>query len=170
MDCRNKNILIIKQSSLGDIVHTLPVVHALKRNFPSCSIGWVVQQGFSPLLACDPAVDHVHTIDIPSTSEPGRAKSVWWQAARSTLSALYRLRRECRRAPYDLVLDLHASFRSGLLGKMNPGGLRIGFNDAKELNTFFAIILAARSMQKIFICVVTTTMPKPSDHFFISKV
>jgi heptosyltransferase-1 len=47
------------------------------------------------------------------------------------------LRRRFQDRPYDIVLDLHASFRSGLLGLANLNGLRIGFADAKELNTLF---------------------------------
>lgn len=137
MECNNKKILILKQSSLGDIIHTLPVVHALKRCFPSCSIGWVVQKELAPLVSCDPDVDDVHVIDIPSTSEPGKSRSVWWQAALSTVSTLFNLRRAYVAKPYDLILDLHASFRSGLLGWANPGGMRLGFSDARELNTFF---------------------------------
>lgn len=137
MDCSDKKILIIKQSSLGDIIHTLPLVHALKRTYPSCTIGWVAQKTFAPLLACDPSVDTVHAINIPSTSEPGSSKFVWLWAAVSTWSVLKELRRECRQQPYDIVLDLHASFRSGLLGRSNPGGTRIGFQNAKELNTLF---------------------------------
>ena len=41
IDLDGKRILIVKQSSLGDIVHTLPVVHALKRCHPTCRIGWI---------------------------------------------------------------------------------------------------------------------------------
>ncbi len=133
----NKRILIIKQSSLGDIVHTLPVAHALKRSFPDCSIAWVVQRAFSPLLECDPAIDTVYPIKIPSTSEPGASKMAYFQAFKETLRTLQTLRYHFKKARYDLILDFHASFRSGLLGWTNPGGVRIGFKDARELNTFF---------------------------------
>ena len=47
-------ILIIKPSSLGDVVHTLPLAHALKRGLPDCHIGWVVDQAFQSLLLADP--------------------------------------------------------------------------------------------------------------------
>jgi len=47
------------------------------------------------------------------------------------------LHRQLKHAPFDLILDLHASFRSGLLGRTNPGGLRLGFKGARELNTWF---------------------------------
>ena len=132
-----KRILLVKPSSLGDIVHTLPVVHALKRNNPESSIGWIVQESFASLLERDPAVDTVYPIHIPSTSDPQAGRFAYLQAFTATMTTLKGLRGELRQAPYDLILDLHASFRSGLLGRTNPGGVRVGFRGARELNTWF---------------------------------
>lgn len=135
--CNGKKILIIKQSSLGDIVHTLPVAHAIKRCFPDCVLGWIVQHSFAPLLEADDSVDTIYPIHIPSTSDPQAGRWSWLKAIQPTISTVQKLRRQFQQQPYDLILDLHASFRSGLLGRTNPGGERVGFNDAKELNTFF---------------------------------
>jgi len=137
MDLTDKRILIVKPSSLGDVVHTLPLVHALRRNHPSCFIGWIVQKGFQGILESDPAIDEIIPISIPSTSDPHAARGALIRAASATLATLRRLRKRFKDHPYDLVLDLHASFRSGLLGLTNPRGFRIGFRDAKELNTLF---------------------------------
>ncbi|AFM25773.1 glycosyltransferase family 9 protein [Desulfomonile tiedjei] len=137
MDISGKRILIVKQSSLGDVVHALPLVHALKRCHPDCHIGWIVQKGFAPLLEPDRCVDDIIPISIPSTSDPQAKKGIYGEAARATFRTLKELRRKFRAAPYDIVLDLHASLRSGFLGLTNPGGVRIGFADAKEFNTFF---------------------------------
>lgn len=139
----HRRILIVKPSSLGDIVHTLPVAHALKRNFPHCYIGWIVQHNFAPLLAADKSIDRVYPIQIPSTSEPQAGHWAWLSAFHATLATLKNLRSQFLKEPYDLILDLHASFRSGLLGRCNPGGLRLGFADAKELNTLFQDQLVA---------------------------
>ncbi len=130
-------ILIIKPSSLGDIVHTLPLVHALKRSYPDCSIGWIVQTAFAPLLEADPCIDTLYPIHIPSTSDPAAGRFAWLAAFKATLSTLRSLRRQLSHNPYHLILDLHSSFRSGLLGRTNPGGTRFGFKDARELNTLF---------------------------------
>ncbi len=137
MQLERSRILIIKPSSLGDIVHTLPVVHALKRSFPNCFIGWIVQQAFAPLLEADKSIDCIYPIYIPSTSEPQAGRFAWLAAFQATLQTLKKLHHQLQQAPYHLVLDLHASFRSGLLGSCNNGGVRIGFRDAKELNTLF---------------------------------
>jgi len=137
LEKHGQRILVIKPSSLGDIIHTLPLVHALKRSFPESSIGWVVQKGFAPLLECDPAVDTVFPVFIPSTSDPQAGRFAYFQALKATMTTLKGLSHRLQGDPYDLILDLHASFRSGLLGRANPGGTRLGFKEAKEGNTFF---------------------------------
>ena len=137
MSLDRSRILIVKPSSLGDVVHTLPVVHALKRHHPTCHIGWIVQDSLAPILHCDSTVDEVIPISIPSTSDPLASRGVVARAAIATLGTLKQLRKRFRSNRYDLVLDLHASFRSGLMGTTSPNGIRIGFSDAKELNTFF---------------------------------
>lgn len=137
MNLSGKRILIVKPSSLGDVVHTLPLVHALKRNQPDCHIGWIVQKDFMGLLESDPSVDELFPVLIPSTSDPSAPWTTVLWAAVATARTWAILRKKFRGRPYDIVLDLHASFRSGLLGRTNPGGIRLGFADAKELNTFF---------------------------------
>jgi ADP-heptose:LPS heptosyltransferase len=137
MDLEKKRLLIVKPSSLGDVVHTLPVAHAIKRCFPACFIGWIVQKAFVPILETDPAVDEIIPIRIPSTSDPLAPRGIFIQALKSTLATLANLRARFKERPYDVVLDLHASFRSGLLALTNPNGTRIGFADAKELNPLF---------------------------------
>ena len=137
MHLEEKRILIVKPSSLGDVVHTLPVVHAIKRRFPTCHIGWIVQKAFTPILDHDPAVDEIIPIHIPSTSDPDAPTGIFFKALKSTIAALGDLRARFKERPYHVILDLHASFRSGLLSMANPDGTRIGFADAKELNTFF---------------------------------
>ncbi len=145
MILESKRILIIKPSSLGDIVHTLPLVHALKRCFAGCSIGWIVQKSFSSLLERDRAVDTIYPVQIPSTSDPRAGHFAYLQALQATVTTLRQLRHQFRQSPYDLILDLHGSFRSGLLGRTNPGGQRFGFADARELNTLFQDQLVAVS-------------------------
>ena len=100
--------------------------HAIKRAYPSAYIGWVVQKSFAGVLEYDPAIDEIILISIPSTSDPHAGKGAFVRAGRATFRTLKELRLKFWARPYDLVLDLHASFRSGLLGLANPGGRRIG--------------------------------------------
>ena len=118
-------------------MHALPVAHAIKRCFPTSHIGWIVQKTFAPIIENDPAVDEVIPIFIPSTSDPNAGRGAFYRAFKAVISVMRELRLRFAAQPYDVVLDLHASFRSGLLSLTNPGGLRIGFADAKELNPLF---------------------------------
>lgn len=137
MDFNGKRILIVKQSSLGDVIHALPLAHALKRCAPSSHLGWVIEQGLAPILCRDTSVNSVYPIHIPSTSNPDARWTAYPQACVAMMQSCQRLRTSFQGAPYDYVLDLHASFRSALFELMNPGGLRIGFADARELNPLF---------------------------------
>ncbi|MBM9512898.1 glycosyltransferase family 9 protein [Desulfogranum marinum] len=137
MDLGNKRILFIKQSSLGDIVHTLPVAHALKRHHPDCCIGWIVEQGYAGIVERDLTVDHVYPIHIPATSDPHAPRGVYGKAFIATVKTLAALKRTFMAFPFDISLDLHASFRSGVLALTNRKGTRLGFADARELNTLF---------------------------------
>ena len=73
-------ILIVKPSSLNDIVHTLPLAHALKRSLPNAHIGWVVDSAFQPLLAADPTIASLYPMHIPATSAPGAGRGVYGKA------------------------------------------------------------------------------------------
>jgi heptosyltransferase I len=148
MDLRNKRILVIKQSSMGDVIHSLPLIHAIKRYYPSCYVGWIIQKNLASLLKSDPNIDEIIPIEISSTSEPTATKASYFTALIETLRTLKTLRRKFISEPYDVVLDLHASFRSGLLGSMNPHCFRIGFADAKELNTLFQTKLVQTPTEK----------------------
>jgi len=172
----DKHILFIKQSSLGDIVHALPVAHALKRCFPGCHLGWVVERGLEAILERDAAIGRIHPIHIPSTSEPDARWPVYFKALSATVAVLRSLRNSFRSQPYDLILDLHASFRSGLFALMNPGGTRIGFDDARELNTLFQhrlLKVASRSMhaveKNLLFCHFLGCAPQKEDFYLATS-
>ena len=176
MNFNGKRILIIKPSSLGDVVHTLPVAHAIKRCYPASHIGWIIQKTFTPIIEHDPAVDELIPIHIPSTSDPKANRGAYYQAFKATLSTITELRRRFAIKPYDFVLDLHASFRSGLLALTNPGGMRIGFAEAKELNPLFQHKKLATNPDKhhavdknIVFANFLECPPEPQDfHVFVS--
>lgn len=148
MDLNHKRILVIKPSSLGDVIHALPLIHAIKRKYPSSYVGWVVQRNLKSLLEADPHIDEIIPIEIPSTSEPSAWIGTYFSSVIATVRSLRSLRKKFRDDPYDVILDLHASFRSGLMSIMNPRGFSVGFANAKELNTFFQSKLVHDSPDK----------------------
>src|SRR5438309_10595160 len=71
-------ILIIKPSSLGDVVHALPTVAALRRRFPSARITWLVKREWAAALEGNPHLDEVLALDLSPNGWPAA-----WRAARA---------------------------------------------------------------------------------------
>ena len=111
-------ILLIRTSSLGDIVHCLPALRALRRHLPEAHLGWVVEDVFAPLLEHDPDLDSVLTVGLRR----------WRRAplAAGTLRDLgARLGRIADWAP-DVVLDLMGNHKAGALAAITSCDRRIG--------------------------------------------
>ncbi len=96
-----QRILIIRFSSIGDIVLTTPAIRAVRRRFPQARLDMVTKRQFAELLETNPHLNHLYQYD-----------------ARGGLRGLLALGRELRRVRYDLCLDLHNNFRSRLLRVM----------------------------------------------------
>ncbi|MBP2658981.1 MAG: lipopolysaccharide heptosyltransferase, partial [Firmicutes bacterium] len=60
-----KNILIVKLSAIGDVIHALPVAHALKQTYPEARITWVVEKPAYDLLTNNPDIDEIIIFDKP---------------------------------------------------------------------------------------------------------
>ena len=93
-------ILIIRLSSIGDIILTTPVVRALARKYPQAAIDFLVMDRFRDAILGNPDIANV--IEF----QPGRYKG---------LAGIFRFSRTLKAADYDLVLDLHAKLRSRLI-------------------------------------------------------
>ncbi len=121
--------LIIKPSSMGDIVQALPVLTALVEQRPSARVSWVVAAPFAPLLAGHPRLAETIVFDRRRYAHIGRNVTV----TRDFLAFLGSLRR--RR--FTTVLDLQGLFRSGLLALATGAPNRVGFREARELAPLF---------------------------------
>jgi len=112
-------ILLVKLSSLGDVVHTLPVVQDIRIAMPDAQIDWVVEKSFASLLARSEGLHRV----IPCEIRRWR-KSFWTAVTRQEWQAFKaRLRQEA----YDAVIDLQGLTKSALvarLARLAPGGKR----------------------------------------------
>ena len=124
-----QRILIIKPSSLGDIVHALPVLAGLRDAYPDAHLAWLVTTAFAPLLHGHPLLDEIITFD---RRQYGRMLQSW----RSLVDFL-RFLRDLRGRRFDLVLDLQGLFRSGFLARATGAATRVGFRDARELAAMF---------------------------------
>lgn len=107
------DILFIKTSSLGDVIHQMPAVTDTRRQFPHAHIAWVVEKPFAPLVRLHPAVDRV----IAVASRRWR-RHLWqpksWQEAKEFAATL-------RASRYDLVIDTQGLMRTGIIARIARG-------------------------------------------------
>lgn len=112
------NVLLIRTSALGDVVHCLPVLTALRRHLPEARIGWVVDRVFAPLLDGHPDLDEV----LPVGLREWRGRAFRAETRREALAFLRRLR--AFRA--DVALDLMGNHKAGVLARLSGARRRIG--------------------------------------------
>ncbi|HEC96962.1 MAG TPA: glycosyltransferase family 9 protein [Nitrospirae bacterium] len=124
-----RKILVVKPSSLGDIIHALPLLNAVKTALPDSEVHWVVAKGFEGVLQGHPMIKRLWVIHKEDWKRPSRLMS--------TVSELGNLFRGLRSERYDLVIDLQGLLRSGLITALSGASLRVGFSDARELSPFF---------------------------------
>ncbi|MCS6976336.1 MAG: glycosyltransferase family 9 protein [Gemmatales bacterium] len=115
-----RRIALIKPSALGDIVHALPVLSALRIRFPAAEILWVVHRSYADLLDGHPDLNEVLSFDRRGQ---GRFGSV---------SELVRVMAALRRRACDLVIDLQGLLRTGLLTWWSGAPRRVGLFSARE--------------------------------------
>ena len=117
-------ILLVKPSSLGDVVHALPVLQGLRRRYPEAQIDWLIAPPFAPLVASHPALNEIVPFDRRRFGRLGRSPRVAGEFARFVT--------DLRARRYDLVIDLQGLFRSGFLTRASGAPVRIGFRGARE--------------------------------------
>jgi len=124
-----KNILMIKPSSMGDIVLALPVLSALRKSFPDARISWLVRTDFAPLLE-----NHPHLTDIILFDREFLGKAWFHPRALASLLSLIML---LRRSKFDAVVDLQGLFRTASLSWLSGCKKRLGMENAREFAHIF---------------------------------
>jgi len=119
-------ILIIKLSSLGDVLHALPAVAELAEQY-SAEVDWAVQPAFAPLVRTFSCVRHVYEVSRPSKPF-------------AYVSAIRRIRRQ----RYDLVVDFQGLLKSAFVARFAHAERRIGPSFAREGSRFFYTELAGK--------------------------
>ena len=113
-----KNLLIVKPSSLGDIIHALPTLSALRSILSYSRISWLVKSEWAEVLERHPDLSEVIPVDFRFRS--------WWK-----IIAMVRKR------SFDCVVDLQGLFRSGLIAKLSGAPVRVGFAHGREGSPWF---------------------------------
>ncbi len=124
-----QKILIVKPSSLGDIVHSLPFLNAIKTEFRNARIHWVIAKGFKGLLEGHPMIDKLWPIN---KDEWKKIKGV-----KGTINELKNLFGSLKKEKFDLVIDLQGLLRSGIITAATCAPVRIGFKEAREGSRLF---------------------------------
>jgi heptosyltransferase I len=119
---QNGDVAVVMMSAIGDAVHTLPVVTALKRHAPGARVTWILQPGPASLVRGHPAVDEVVVFD----------KALGWRGYQA-------VRRQLAGRRFALLLDLQVYFKAGLMTALVPADVKLGFDftRARDLNWLF---------------------------------
>ncbi|MEW6732120.1 MAG: glycosyltransferase family 9 protein [Acidobacteriota bacterium] len=126
------HFLVVRLSSIGDVVHTLPAVVALRRSYPHSRISWVVERSAATILEGNPTVDELIVIDTR------RWRRQLWRSTnwREVFQAVARLRANS----VDIAFDFQGLLKSGVIAAVSRGRWRLGFsNDGlrEEASRFF---------------------------------
>lgn len=117
-----RRIALIKPSALGDIVHALPVLTALRVRFPAARITWVINSAFEPLIR--------HHADLTDTLPFDRG--AFQKSPLHSFRYAVHFAAELRHRQFDLVIDLQGLFRSGLMCLATGSTRLVGFTSARE--------------------------------------
>jgi heptosyltransferase-1 len=126
-----KRILIVKVTSLGDIVQALPVVADIKRAFPGVQVDWAADEAFADLVHWSKGVDRVLCAPLRRFKKARR-----W----SDLKAIWASIAELRAYRYDYIIDIHGVYKSAIIAFLARSSRRIGYQsqDLGERGAAFA--------------------------------
>ncbi|HEV8582616.1 MAG TPA: glycosyltransferase family 9 protein [Thermoanaerobaculia bacterium] len=110
-------ILIVRTSALGDVVHALPVLTALRRHLPAARIGWVVEDAMAPVLAGHPDLDELLVVRLRR----------WRRLSVQGLGELRGFLSSLDRFAPEVVLDLMGNHKAGAISALTLADRRIGF-------------------------------------------
>jgi heptosyltransferase I len=131
-----ERLLIVRLSAMGDVIHTLPAVHALRAAFPHAHIGWLIEERWAELLCAQgsprrgkrsaprPLLDEVHTVDLKS-----------WRKSPFSISTLQHAAtvwNDMREAHYDVAVDLQGAMRSAVLARASGARVVYGAAEPRE--------------------------------------
>ena len=131
-----EGLLVVRLGAMGDIIHTLPAVAALRNAFPETRIGWVVEDRWVELLCARdspisgqrtpvrPLIDFVHTVDTKA----------WRKSlhSRETQRQIANVRREIRNCKYEIAVDFQGALKSAAIARLSGAGTTFGMANPRE--------------------------------------
>jgi heptosyltransferase-1 len=127
------DILIIKLSAIGDVVHSLPLLEVLRGRFPSGRIDWVIEEAASNLVEGHPDLDQLIVFPRKGWLDRFSRKRDYINVGKELITFFG----ELRRREYDVVIDLQGLLKSGVLTCFARGSRKIGLSGAREGSFLF---------------------------------
>lgn len=121
------NILIVKTSAIGDVIHTLPALNALRRKYPKARIDWLVEEAAADLVIDHPAIDNVLVSRRKAwimALKKGRMKAAW--------QGFFGFVKKIRATEYDLLIDFQGLLKSGIFVSLARAKRKAGFGRGME--------------------------------------
>mgnify|MGYP001268704599 CR=1 FL=1 len=125
-------ILIIRLSAIGDVIETLPAVHVLRKRRPDAYIGWILEEAPYSLLQGHPDIDRFFL--FPKKKLKSAVKQRDFKKVKSLLD---RVGEELKADQFDLAIDMHNLFKSGVVTLLSGAKERIGYGRYREGSKFF---------------------------------
>ncbi len=126
------NILIVKLSAIGDVIHTLPSLAALRRFYPDAHITWVVEEAAADIVKNHPYLNEVIVSRRKSWQKYFKAGQL-----RRPLREMKLFLRQLRLRPYDLVIDFQGLLKSSVIVYLSRGKRKLGYDSLQELSGLF---------------------------------
>jgi heptosyltransferase-1 len=130
-----KRLLIVKLSSIGDVVHALPVSAALGDAYPHLEISWIVEQMSAPMVQGNPYLKEV--IVLPQEWRKNRLSA-------NSLRVFGKLRRELRAREFDVAIDLQGLSKSAIVAWASGAKYRYGYDWLRELAPWLEVHVPRR--------------------------
>lgn len=127
------NILIVKLSAIGDVVHTLPSLKELRNLYPNAHITWLVEEGAASLIQGHPLIDEV----LVSRRKLWIKNFVKPKDFRRCFQEIKQFLKKLRSRKYDLVIDFQRLFKSGTMVFLSGGKIKLGYQSFQEMSSLF---------------------------------
>ncbi|MFH1242490.1 MAG: lipopolysaccharide heptosyltransferase II [Pseudomonadota bacterium] len=124
-----ESILIVKLSAIGDVVHSLPFLEVLRKNFPDAKIDWLVEEDAFRIIDGHPAINRL-IVSHRKSWQRGLMRGT--KGPISVLREISLFLRSLRAQEYDLVIDLQGLLKSGVLAGLSLGRRKIGMSSSRE--------------------------------------
>ncbi|MFH0702759.1 MAG: glycosyltransferase family 9 protein [bacterium] len=122
-------ILIVRLSAIGDVIHCIPVLHALRRKFPNAYMSWIVEDKAADILINNPLLDQVYVLPKKKWKKQGLTTA--------TCKEFFEFIKSIRKEKFDIAIDLQELFKSGILTFLSNAKIRIAHAKTREFAEIF---------------------------------